>query len=397
MPFNKRAKKMILGRKTIWSELEIFRKEFTDSPVVWFHAASVGEFEQARPLIEKLREEKKHIKIVLTFFSPSGYDQHQFYGGAHKVLYLPFDFPSHAEKFVHLLRPSLAVFVKYEFWLNFIGRIHKSKIPLYLIAAVFHENQPFFRWYGKKFRDSLSCFDFIFVQDKKSEEILKTIRSDNYMICGDTRYDRVYEIFSNPVSLTQIEKFTANAFVMVAGSSYEMEEKMLLSNFIALQKIRSDVKLILVPHHVDAANIQRVINLLHHHRISFSRYSEGVDYDHRVLLVDTMGLLSNLYRWCNIAVIGGGFHSGIHSILEPAVFGLPVLFGPNYKKFNEAIQFLDMQTAFVFTDAEELNSRLMQLITDTELYNDCSRRIKRFTSEQCGATEKILNHIQWPV
>jgi 3-deoxy-D-manno-octulosonic-acid transferase len=393
-PFNKRARAMLYGRKKIWEEITLFSENYRNEKVIWIHAASLGEFEQGRPLIEEIKKTKSDFKILLTFFSPSGYSVQKDYPLADKVIYLPFDTPSNAKKFLSLIKPTIAIFIKYEFWLNYLNELQKNKIRTFLISAVFHPKQPFFKGYGRIFRKALNAYEFIFVQDKNSSNLLNRLNYSKHLISGDTRFDRVISVSADPNKYPEFEKFATNSFIVIAGSSYATEEEALLRSFYNLKKIRADLKLIIVPHHIEKQNINRIASLCAELHIQYCIKSKGINDSAEVLIVDAMGMLSSLYQFGKIAVIGGGFKDGIHSILEPAAFALPVIFGPRYEKFNEAIDLIASGAAFSVSNSKELTNIILNLLENETKRVALSRLTKDYVYSKSGVTQKIIAKIQ---
>ena len=393
-PFHPKAKKMLEGRKNTFAELNKFSLNRGNSKVIWFHASSLGEFEQGRPLIEAIRKKNPEIKILLTFFSPSGFDVQKKYPLADLVTYIPFDYPGNAKKLIKTVKPDASIFIKYEYWLNFLNELHENKIPAYLVSAVFHRGQSFFKWYGGIFIRGLKTYKHIFVQDEESATLLKELNYDRYSVCGDTRYDRVLEILNHKKNIPLLENFSSGKITVVLGSSYKEEEEMIINVFSRLKKTEPNLALVIAPHEIDKENVQRIKQLLDSNNISSAVYSENVITGKDVLIFDTMGLLSSAYNYGNIAVVGGGFRDGIHNILEPAVFGLPVLFGPNFSRFNEARGLISENGAFSFGNQNELFNYLNKLLTKKELLSSASAIASAFVIKNSGATQKVLAKIE---
>ncbi|HYQ58627.1 MAG TPA: glycosyltransferase N-terminal domain-containing protein, partial [Draconibacterium sp.] len=350
--FNEKAKLFVAGRKN-WKK-RMSSSIDKSTPYIWFHCASLGEFEQGRPVLEAIKKQYPEYKIVLTFFSPSGFEIRKNYEGADIVSYLPMDNPENAHDFIKIVQPEKVFFVKYEFWNNYISELKKHKIPLYIISAIFRENQLFFKTtpWGKWYRNILVNFEHIFVQNESSAQLLEQIGIRNFTISGDTRFDRVAEIARGAKKFEIVEKFKANNVTLIAGSTWKPDEE-LLAAFI---NNSSGVKCIIAPHEVTPANTIRILQLLKRRTIPFSKadISDIDTYD--VLIIDSIGILSSLYQYGNVAYIGGGFGVGIHNILEAATFKLPVLFGPNYLKFKEAVELVNEKGAFPVENFSELNA-----------------------------------------
>ena len=334
---------------------------------VWFHAASVGEFEQARPLIERLKREKPQRKIVVTFFSPSGYEMRKSYSLADGVFYLPFATRRNARIFVSALKPSAAIFVKYEYWKAYMSELKMQDIPIYIIDAIYRPEQLFFRWWGKWYLNYLKYFTTLFVQDARSKQLLEQHNITNVVVAGDTRFDRVLEICKNPKTIEPVTWFInadSAQKVIVAGSTWMPDEKLLYRYMCT----HENVKLVLVPHELTTEHLNGIFNLFEGR---FMRYSEATEQNMhfcRVLLIDTVGLLSSLYRYAAVGYVGGGFGDGIHNTIEAATFGIPVLFGPNHNKFREAKQMLDCGAAYTFRSYEQFEKAMDNALQHSEEY-----------------------------
>ncbi|MDA3779752.1 MAG: 3-deoxy-D-manno-octulosonic acid transferase, partial [Bacteroidales bacterium] len=340
--FNNKAKLFVDGRKNLFNNLN---KIDSKNKLAWFHCASLGEFEQGRPLIEKLKKEHPEYKILLTFFSPSGFEIRKNYRMADYIFYLPVDTPKNAKKFVDLVKPDIVFFIKYEFWFNFLKEIKKNNIPLYVVSAIFRNKQSFFKWYGKRYRKELAAISHFFVQDDESKRLLAKININNVTVTGDTRFDRVYEISKQSKELPIINNFKNDTQVFIAGSTWKPDEEIITSY---INKNHNKIKFIIAPHEIDETNIRRIENSIADN-IPVVRYSNANEKDLssvRVLIVDNIGLLSSIYKYANIAYIGGGFGKGIHNILEAACYSIPVIFGSNYYKFNEAVELVKKRGAF---------------------------------------------------
>lgn len=382
-PFNSKAKLWFVGRKK-W---RIKYSELADSMknCIWFHCASLGEFEMARPIIERLKKEKPNQKILISFFSPSGYEIRKNYDKADLILYLPLDTKKNAKDFIQLFQPSLAVFVKYEIWLNYLNQLKINEIDSILISATFNKNQRFFKWNGKIFRDGLKTFKTIYVQNVESKNLLSSIQIDS-IIAGDTRYDQVNANLKNKKSLPIIEKWIGDNKIIIAGSSWEPEENLLIP---FANKNNTGVKIIIAPHDISASHINQIKSKIN---IPYSLYSNLKENDSSsILIIDNIGLLSSIYQYGNVAIIGGGFSGKLHNILEAATFGLPILFGPKHSKFQEAKEFISEKAAFVFSNENDLTSQLNKLITNDTYCHDCGKQSKKIVERNLGASEKIWN------
>jgi 3-deoxy-D-manno-octulosonic-acid transferase len=388
-PFNTKAKQISKGRKQTFPDL--LTKIKHDRPIVWVHCASLGEFEQGRPIIEAIRKQHPGYQILLTFFSPSGYEIRKNYNLADYICYLPADTKKNAEKLIELVRPEIVFFVKYEFWFHYIHELKKRNIPLYLVSAIFRENQLFFKsspW-GKWYRKMLFSFEQFFVQDDQSVKLLHGVGIKNVTKAGDTRFDRVAEIARNGKSIPLVEKFKGNSLLVVAGSTWKPDEELLI------QYIHShpETKFIIAPHETKKANVERLISLLKTPIICYTEATEESVMNNQVLIVDTIGILSSIYKYADLAYIGGGFGVGIHNTLEAAIFGMPIVFGPNYLKFNEATSMVDLGVAFPVNDSPSLNSIFNQLLSDNEKRNWIASECTIFTNQNLGATQIILNKV----
>ena len=358
-----------------------------DTRYVWFHAASLGEFEQGRPVIEQLKREKPETKILLTFFSPSGYEIRKNYAGADIVSYLPLDVPGNAWYFVNLVKPSKAIFIKYEFWPNYLLALQAENIPVVSISAIFRPEQVFFKDYGKWYKKLLLTFQHIFVQDKFSKELLQAHGINNVTVAGDTRFDRVYDLYQQAKQLPLIEEFVKGAErVIVAGSSWPKDEELLVQYL----RLHPDVKLIMAPHEVHNSHIAEISKLLDG---KFVRYSDATAENVKstnCLVVDIIGILSSIYRYANVTYIGGGFGVGIHNTLEAAVYGLPVVFGTNYQKFREARELIAIGGAFSISNYVTLEAQFDLLLKD----NNAGKIAGEYVKSNTGATEMILKQLK---
>jgi len=387
--FSAKAKLWINGRKHIFSKIELALHS-NSSPLIWFHCASLGEFEQGRPLIEKIKKEYPSHKIALTFFSPSGYEIRKNYSGADYIFYLPIDTTTNAKKLVSLLNPQLAFFVKYEFWFNYLNELKSRAIPTYLVSGIFREKQHFFKPYGNWFRKQLSCFTHFFLQDKTSEQLLNSIGYTNTTITGDTRFDRVYEISKNITSYPLLELFCNNSQLFIIGSSWPDDEQLIAQASKAL----TTYKLIIAPHEIDEKHIQTIEEKfrVYGNCVRYTKATDASIIKANVLIIDNMGMLSSLYQYGTIAYVGGGFWKGIHNILEAATFGLPIIFGPNYHKFLEAKELISQKGAFAINGLADLETTVSFLNIKSN-YESASSSSKKYIQSNIGATNKILSSI----
>lgn len=385
--FNSKASLWVRGRKG-W-QTRLSAKSDAGERTVWIHCSSLGEFEQGRPVIEEIKREHPEFKIVLTFFSPSGFEIRKNYSGVDCVEYLPADFPGNARQFIKLVQPEFAIFVKYEFWNNYITELSKNDIPLYLISGIFRPGQHFFRWYGSFFRNILKRFEKIFVQDQQSFDLLDGIGLKNIIRAGDTRFDRVVKITGTARDIPQIEQFRGGEKLFLVGSSWKRDEE-IIARYI--NSFPEKMKWIFAPHEIDKPNIDRLEKLFNVRTVRFSGYnSESADA--RILIIDNIGMLSSAYKYANIAAIGGGFGKGIHNILEPACWKIPVIFGPNYEKFREAVELIKEGGAISFDSYENFAEILNKLISDGSFYLRAADTAGNYITRNTGATARILQEI----
>lgn len=384
--FNDKAKKFVEGRRGVFSFLAeriVFNDKF-----IWMHVSSLGEFEQGRPIIEAIRRKHPEYKIILTFFSPSGYEVRKDYEGAEIVCYLPMDTSWNAERFIRIVNPSIAVFIKYEFWGNYLSELKKRSIPTYIVSAIFREEQVFFKPYGGWYRKFLSNFEHLFVQDENSRGLLASIGIKNVSVVGDTRFDRVLAIAKASKELPVVDAFKAGRSVLVVGSSWPKDEAFLLPYFNA----RPDVKLIIAPHEVHESHLEEIISKLDRPYVRYSKATPEEAAAADCLIIDCFGLLSSIYRYGEVAYVGGGFGVGIHNILEAAVYGMPVVFGPNYQRFREAVEMAKVGAAFPIQDAVSFDALMDDLMdTRSAVFQKASSEARRFVSNNCGASEAVLN------
>lgn len=382
--FNVKAKLFVSGRKHVWEELEQLSKE----NVVWFHAASLGEFEQGKPVIEALKEQRPEINVVVTFFSPSGYEQRKNYDGAH-VFYLPLDTPRNARRFVKTLNPKLAVFIRYEFWANYLDALYQAEVPTAVMSAQFRANQFAFGPFGGYLRKRILRLNAILVQYESARTVLVANGADlkKISVCGDSRFDRTLQTVQTGENIEEIEKFKDDTPMVVLGSCYSQE-----INFIKpLMADFPDWKFVFAPHHVDEATIQSVQRQLPEKAARFTRIAEMSN--ERILILDTIGKLAAAYRYGDIAVVGGGFTSGIHNILEPAAFGLPLFYGPRHRKFPEGQAFIDAGLATEIDSTGTAKKRMAALMNDAELRSTLSKKTALFVQQHAGATRCITEKL----
>lgn len=376
------------GRRDIFTRLQ--QTIDPAARIVWIHAASLGEFEQGRPLIEQIRASHPEYRILLTFFSPSGYEIRKNYEGADYIFYLPLDTPGNARLFLDIVRPEVAIFVKYEFWLNMLRELRRRKIRTYIVSAIFRRNSVFFRFYGGMWRQALEAFDVLFVQNEESKALLAELGFDNAVVAGDTRFDRVAQIARAARNIDIVERFRDGKRLFVAGSTWGPDEELL----IRLMNDNPDLKFVIAPHEMDEGRIGRLIAETHGGAIRYTTCSPQTDFSNKQLLVlDTVGLLSSVYGYATWSYIGGGFGVGIHNTLEAATFGLPIAFGPNYLKFKEARDLVSLGAATSVNDYAELRSWFEPLRDNEEYLLKTSRIAKDYTERHQGAAETILRTI----
>lgn len=375
----------MIGRKRIFSRLsEALRTE--KRSLVWMHCASLGEFEQGRPVLEMLREQYPNYALLLTFFSPSGYEIRKNYEGADYVFYLPVDRRRHARKFIDIVQPRLALFVKYEFWFHYLNTLHKNRIPTVLFSAHFQKDQPFFKPYGGLFRKMLSFYRKIFVQDESSKTLLEGIGQNHVEVAGDTRFDRMAKVLAVSKDFPAVVDFKQNNKLIVVGSSWPDDETFLKK--IVYEVKNQDYKLLIVPHEVQEPNIQRILNLFGSEACLWTAPAD-VLREKKVAVVNTVGQLSFLYRYADVAWVGGGFGKGIHNILEPGVFSIPVFFGPNYQRFREAVEMCQVGGALSVTKDQLFAAYLK----DPQKLNAMGREAGNYVATHLGATKKLMDYL----
>jgi 3-deoxy-D-manno-octulosonic-acid transferase len=390
--FNHKAKLLLEGRKKTAVLAKEFNLKHTTGKRIWFHCASLGEFEQARPLLERIKKEKPESLIILTFFSPSGYEIRKEYSFADLVCYLPADTPENAMNFISEIKPDLVIWVKYEFWFYHLQEIKTKKIPLILISANFRKEQIFFSYLGPFFREMLSFFTQIFVQNSTSKELLSSINI-NSEIATDTRFDRVFEISKKPQqweSLNKLKKSNTEKIV-VAGSTWIEDENHLLA--LINDDSFKGYKFIIAPHQIDTERLQKLFNSIKTSKIYFSKLNETSAVDYKVIIVDGMGFLSSLYQYADVAYIGGGFGKSIHNVLEAAVFGVPVIMGPNHKKAIEAKELISKNAAICVQDSETLKEAFNFYLKDVER-EKAGKLAATYVESNLGSTQKIYEYLQ---
>lgn len=383
--FKEKLRKMVQGHRATWQMLRALGGKDT---YVWFHAASLGEFEQGRPLMERLRREHPEKKILLTFFSPSGYEVRKNYDGADLVCYLPFDTPLNARRFVKLARPEAAFFIKYEFWRNYIEVLYKRGIPCYSVSSIFRENQIFFRPYGRGYARCLSRMTHLFVQNETSRRLLEGIGVTNVDVVGDTRFDRVLDIRNAAKPLPLAERFAGCWKVLVAGSSWPQDEEIIIPYF----NKHPNLKLVLAPHVVSEEHLQAIERQLARPALRYSKATPKAVAEVDCLIIDCYGLLSSIYRYASMAYVGGGFGVGIHNVPEAAVYGIPVIIGPNNKKFREAQALLRCGGCKEIACAADFEQIMDAWLSDKEALATAGKAAGSYIADNAGAADRIFSN-----
>ena len=382
--FKEKLRKMVQGHRATWQMLRALSGKDT---YVWFHAASLGEFEQGRPLMERLRREHPEKKILLTFFSPSGYEVRKNYDGADLVCYLPFDTPLNARRFVKLARPEAAFFIKYEFWRNYIEVLYKRGIPCYSVSSIFRENQIFFRPYGRGYARCLSRMTHLFVQNETSRRLLEGIGVTNVEVVGDTRFDRVLDIRNAAKPLPLAERFAGCWKVLVAGSSWPQDEEIIIPYF----NRHPNLKLVLAPHVVSEEHLQAIERQLARPALRYSKATPKAVAEADCLIIDCYGLLSSIYRYASMAYVGGGFGVGIHNVPEAAVYGIPVIIGPNNKKFREAQALLRCGGCKEIAGTADFEQIMDAWLSDKEALAKAGQAAGNYIADNAGAADRIFS------
>ena len=398
-PWNKKAKSWLEGRKGLFSRMQSALEKTLDSenhPTIWMHCSSLGEFEQGRPVIERLRIQSPHCRIIVSFFSPSGYEARKNYKGADHIFYLPLDSRKNARTFIDLIKPDLVIWIKYDYWYYFLVELKKREIPTLLVSGVFRPGQPFFKWWGRLHRYMLECFTHLFVQTETSRQLLEGLGfTGNVSIGGDTRFDRVIEIAESRETLPAIETFCQGRTVIVAGSTWEEDEEE-LDHFA---NTHPDIRFIIAPHQVEETRLKEVERLFRN-KVRYSDWIKGTPplpgrQAPNVLIIDNIGMLSRLYQYATITYVGGGFgDDGVHNVLEAAVYGRPVVFGPVIEKYIEAVELVDCGGGIVIDSALEAESVFRRLLADEEEYRDICQASRSYVYSKRGATDQIVNYIQ---
>lgn len=389
--FSKKIRLGSRGRKDIFAKMS--SEISLGDRIVWFHVASLGEFEQGRPVMELMRERHPELKILITFFSPSGYEIRKNYDGADYIFYLPSDTKSHVARFMSIVRPEAAIFIKYEFWLNYLDALKQAGVPTLLVSSIFRKEQIFFKPHGGIFREALDAFTHIFTQNNDSVELLRSIGYDRTTAVGDTRFDRVNAIVSAARSLPIVERFVGYSDAdyqgaIIAGSTWPQDEKLL----VELINANPESKFIIAPHEIEPARIESLRTQISASSLRYTQLSETDEVaGAQVLFVDTIGILSSVYRYGRAAYIGGGFGVGIHNTLEAATFALPLCFGPNYRRFQEACQLIERGGAVSIENYEQLNSWFVEVVGDATRWGAASAACKEYVAENVGASEAVMD------
>jgi 3-deoxy-D-manno-octulosonic-acid transferase len=387
--FSPKIKLFVDGRKDVFSILE--QKLSAKDKTIWFHAASLGEYEQGLPVIEKIKDKHPDHKIVVTFFSPSGYEVRKNNAVADATVYLPLDTPKNAKRFLELVHPDMVFFIKYEFWINYLNQLQKQNIPTYLISGIFREKQLFFKWYGGFYRKALDAFAYFFVQNENSKKLITQLGKTNVIVSGDTRFDRVVTILEKDNTLDFIAQFKNNKTTIVIGSSWPKDEALLVEY---INSSTQDVKFIIAPHNIKPDQIKQLQNSITKKTVLFSEKENQDLSQFDVFIIDTIGILTKIYSYADIAYVGGGFgNPGVHNLLEPATFGIPIVLGPNYSHFDEAINLVKIGGCISITNFNELETAFSTLIQNPNIRHQKGKICDTFVQNNKGATTRILDKI----
>ncbi len=382
--FNEKVRKMWRGERAAFDVLK--QKVDPEAKYVWFHAASLGEFEQGRPIMERLRSEHPEYKILLTFFSPSGYEVRKNYEGADIICYLPLDTPINAIRFLRLVRPVMAYFIKYEFWYNYLHILKYRHVPAYSVSSIFRPEQIFFKWYAKKYAGVLRCITHFFVQNEQSRELLAKIGITEVTVSGDTRFDRVLQIKEQSKYLPLVEAFKQDYKVFVAGSSWPPDEEI----FIRFFNEHPEWKLIIAPHVIGNDHLQQILSRLNRKTVRYTEATPETAAEAQCMIIDCFGLLSSIYHYGEVAYVGGGFGVGIHNVLEAAVWNVPVFFGPNNKRFQEAQQLLASGGGIEITNYSSFATAMQRFMDDDKWLEQCGSKAGDYVKSMAGATDIVL-------
>lgn len=387
--FSPKMKLFVNGRKDVFPTLK--NKIAPNDKTIWFHAASLGEFEQGLPVMEQIKKQFPQHKIIVTFFSPSGYEVRKNNSIADVTVYLPLDTKSNAQKFLELVHPELVFFIKYEYWPNYLNELKKQNTKTYLISGIFRENQAFFKWYGGFYRKALQTFDYFFVQNDSSKQLIQNIGFNNVKVSGDTRFDRVVSILERDNTLDFIEQFKNNQITIVVGSSWPKDENLLV-NYI--NNSSENVKFIIAPHNIKGEQIANLKQQIEKATVLFSEKENKNLAEFQVFIIDTIGILTKIYSYADIVYVGGGFgNPGVHNILEPATFGVPIVVGPNYSHFAEATALINMNGCVSITNQKQLNEAFDLLLNNEDERHEKGHICSTFVQMNKGATDIILKHI----
>ncbi|CAN5260063.1 glycosyltransferase N-terminal domain-containing protein [soil metagenome] len=386
-PFNDKARKWMEGRYDWQTIVKVF---LNDKPAIWVHCASLGEYEQGKPVIDAIEAQYPAAQVIVSFYSPSGYEVVKRREPQRAIVYLPPDSDANARAFLGLLKPRLAIFIKYEFWYHYLRQLRLHKVPTLLVSGIFRESQPFFRFYGGLHREMLQTFEHLFVQDNDSQKLLADIGFKNVTVGGDTRFDRVGAILAHPHELPPIASFKGDFPIFIAGSTWPVDEDLLLPLLPSM--IKRGWKIIIAPHDIHTQHIQKLLQSLGRDAVLYSALANTGDENHNVLIIDSVGLLAHIYKYAEIAYVGGGFGKGIHNVLEPAASGLPVVFGPNYDKFKEATDLVYMGGALSVKSSTMLQEALRKLFVE-EHWIKASSGALEYVRTNKGATAKIMSYI----
>lgn len=387
--FNPKMALFVNGRKDVF---EVLKQSISkNDKTIWFHAASLGEYEQGLPVMEMVKQKYPNHKIVLTFFSPSGYEVRKNNSIADVTVYLPLDTSSNSKRFLDLVHPELVFIIKYEYWPNYLKELRKRKITTFLISGIFRENQVFFKWYGGFYREALKTFEHFFVQNEKSKKLLETLNYNNVTVSGDTRFDRVAGILERDNSLDFVSNFRGDSQLIVVGSSWPKDEDNLL---YFINNSPASAKFIIAPHNIKEDQILAFAERIKVPTILYSKMGSADLSTFKVLIVNTVGLLTKIYSYADIAYVGGGFgNPGVHNILEPATFGIPIVIGPNFSHFAEATELVEIGAALSINNATELNKTLNKLLNDLELQKTLGNKASQYVQKNKGATETISKYL----
>ena len=393
--FSEKAKLWVNGRRGIFAKMskDLSKKTADSKTRIWVHCASLGEFEQGRPLIEDLKNEYKEVSIILTFFSPSGYEIRKNYDKADHIYYLPLDIKQNARKFLNIVQPDMAIFVKYEFWYHYFTQLKQKNIPTFVVSAIFRSKQIFFKSYGSLFRKILEQTTHIFVQNEKSQQLLQKIGVLQASVAPDTRFDRVFKHSENVKDLAAIKRFKGNRKMIIIGSSWPKDE-MLFAKLIHQAVFLVDFCFVFAPHEIRSSQMRELEAALHHDTVRYSVLEKKAAWDKKALIIDNIGMLSSIYQYADYAYVGGGFGVGIHNVLEAAVFGMPIFFGTNYHAFQEAKDLIDLDVATAVRNEIDLSKALLDFEEKPDFYEEKSKKARQYVKNHLGGSKIILAEIK---